>query len=75
MEGQYKQVDQKKSVKKIYEDLLSKGRSPKEAAKEAQARTGVSLVSGRPIVKTVGLTSRGNIIYGGQYTAPKRGSR
>ena len=33
----------------IYKELLTKGLDAKDAAKEAQARTGISLVTGEPI--------------------------
>lgn len=35
--------------KQIYRDLVDKGMHPVDAAKEAQARTGLSVVTGRPI--------------------------
>ena len=37
------------SVKAIFDALLEKGYSQKDAAKEAQARTGYSIVSRKPI--------------------------
>ena len=36
-------------VKELYETLLKRGYTAKDAAKEAQARTGHSLVTQRPI--------------------------
>lgn len=36
-------------VRDIYLELLKKGYTAKDAAKEAQARTGDSVVTGRPI--------------------------
>lgn len=39
-------------VKQIYQENLKKGMSPKDAAKDAQARTGVSAVTGRPFKRT-----------------------
>jgi hypothetical protein len=36
-------------VKEIYDSLLKKGYTQKDAAKEAQARTGHSVVTGKPI--------------------------
>ena len=36
------------SVHKMYEDLVKKGYSKKTAAKMAQARTGLALVTGKP---------------------------
>jgi hypothetical protein len=38
-----------KDVRVLYQDLLKKGYTQKDAAKEAQARTGCSVVTGRPI--------------------------
>ncbi len=59
----------KPAVQALYQQLLASGSSQKDAAKEAQARTGVSLVSGRPIVKKVEWTPKVN--YGGQYPEPR----
>ena len=36
-------------VKSLYLQYLQEGKTPKDAAKEAQARTGYSVVTGRPI--------------------------
>lgn len=36
-------------VRVIYQELIGKGYTAKDAAKEAQARTGYSVVTGRPI--------------------------
>lgn len=41
----------KPDVKKIYNTLVASGKTPKDAAKEAQARTGFSVVTGKPINK------------------------
>jgi len=50
----------------IYESLVKAGRTQKDAAKEAQARTGMSLVSGKPIKRTPKFSKRtGKVI--GQY--------
>ena len=38
-------------VKKMYNDLVSQGKPPKDAAKEVQQRTGLSAVTGKPINK------------------------
>ncbi len=38
-------------VKKMYNDLVKQGYTEKDAAKQAQAKTGLSAVTGRPIVK------------------------
>jgi len=50
----------------VYEGLLKQGKTAKDAAKEAQARTGVALRSGRPINRSVSFTSKG-ISYGSRY--------
>jgi len=39
------------NVTEMYQQLLKQGKTPKDAAKEAQARTGMSAVTGRPISK------------------------
>ena len=36
-------------VKKIFNELVAKGMTPKDAAKEIQQRTGMSAVTGKPI--------------------------
>jgi hypothetical protein len=36
-------------AQQLYRQLLAEGKTPKDAAKEAQARTGYSLVSNKPI--------------------------
>ena len=56
-------------MKQIYQELLKQGKSPKDAAKEAQARTGVSVVSGRPINRQIYETGES---YVGQYPIKKR---
>ena len=38
-------------VKKAYNALVAQGKTPKDAAKEVQQRTGLSAVTGRPINK------------------------
>lgn len=59
------------NVKKIYQDLLARGYTKKDAAKEAQARTGLSVVTGRSIRRQFSETSK-SYKYG-QYIIPKRG--
>jgi len=51
------------SAQKEYRKLLSEGKPPKEAAKIAQERTGISLVTGRPINKDLEY----KVKYSGQY--------
>ena len=36
-------------VKKMYNALVAQGKPPKDAAKEIQQRTGLSVVTGKPI--------------------------
>ena len=36
-------------MKKMYQDLVAQGLSEKDAAKQIQARTGLSAVTGKPI--------------------------
>ena len=59
-------------VKQIYTQLLKEGYSKKDAAKEAQARTGVSVVSGRPIDKQLHFNQTKNTVFG-QYTEVRNG--
>jgi len=40
-------------VKKMYNALVSQGKTPKDAAKEVQQRTGMSAVTGKPINKSL----------------------
>lgn len=47
----------------VYRQLLAEGKAPKEAAKIAQERTGMSLVTGRPINKDLPY----KVKYAGQY--------
>ena len=46
-------------VDDMYKALVKGGKSQKDAAKEAQARTGVSLVSGKPIKRGVTFSAKG----------------
>jgi len=48
-------------VNDIYKILLRQGKSEKDAAKEAQARTGISLVTGRPIQRNVEFKQSGKV--------------
>ena len=60
-------------VQKLYKQLLSQGRTPKDAAREAQQRTGMSVVTGAPIrQKKLKFTSKGTT-YGQQTTFKKPG--
>lgn len=52
--------------RKIYQELVAKGVHPKDAAKEAQERTGLSVVTGRPIKREPEFSKKtGKVI--GQY--------
>lgn len=51
-------------VTMIYNELVNKGYTEKDAAKEAQARTGMSTVTKQPIRRTVQFTNKGNVKYG-----------
>jgi hypothetical protein len=70
--SQYGAPEKKPAVNAVYEALLQTGMTQKDAAKEAQKRTGMSVVTGRPIVKKVEFSSIGNVSYAGQYPSPKR---
>ena len=39
------------NVKEMYQQLVKQGLAPKDAAKQVQAKTGLSVVTGKPIVK------------------------
>jgi hypothetical protein len=52
--------------KKLYRELLAEGKAPKDAAKIAQERTGLSVVTGRPIDRSIHFSPT-NKIYQGQY--------
>ena len=55
----------------IYQSLVASGYTKKDAAKQAQAKTGMSVVTGRPIVKKLGLTKKGKVAsYGGVFINP-----
>jgi len=56
-------------VKKVYTQLLSQGYTEKDAAKEAQSRTGMSAVTGKPINRQLKETSKSYKF--GQYTVKK----
>lgn len=40
--------------KQLYQELVKQGKHPVDAAKEAQERTGLSVVTGRPINRQIG---------------------
>ena len=40
--------------RKIYQELVKQGVHPKDAAKQAQERTGLSVVTGQPINRQLG---------------------
>jgi hypothetical protein len=54
------------NAQQLYRDNLAKGMNPKDAAKQAQSVSGVSLVTGQPIrQKKVEFTTKG--VKYGQY--------
>ena len=57
------------NVKNIYKTLLAQGYTKKDAAKEAQARTGMSAVTGGPINRSYKETKES--IYVGQFPVKK----
>ena len=59
-------------VKDLYDTLLSQGYTKKDAAKEAQARTGDSAVTGRRIKRQLKFNKTKNTAFG-QYTEVKNG--
>jgi len=63
--------DNKNPVDEIYEDLVKKGYTQKDAAKEAQRRTGIALVTKQPIrQKQLKFTKKG-ATYGQQESLNK----
>ena len=59
------------NVKEIFQKLVADGYDESDAAKEAQQRTGVSLVTGKPIKQSsLKFTSKGTT-YGQQDTLRK----
>jgi hypothetical protein len=59
------------NVKAVYQAFLKEGKAPKDAAKLAQEKTGMSLVTGRPIRTEGKLNSKlsefERVGYHGQY--------
>lgn len=45
----------------LYNELVKTGMHPKDAAKEAQARTGLSVVTGKPFKKDPEFTLKGKV--------------
>ena len=55
-------------VRQIYEVLVKSGLTKKDAAKQAQQKTGISLVTGRTITKKLGFKQSGKVSsYGGTF--------
>ena len=52
--------------KAIYQQLLKQGLAPKDAAKQAQERTGMSVVTGRPFDRGLRQSPTGKY-FNGQY--------
>lgn len=59
------------NVQDLYKGFLLQGKTPKDAAKLAQEKTGFSVVTGRPIRSRQLKFSKGGITYG-QYNSIKR---
>jgi len=58
----------------LYNQLVAEGYTKKDAAKEAQKRTGLSLVSGKPVKqKQLKFTSKG-VTFGQQDTLKRKHS-
>ena len=49
------------NVRDVYTELLGQGYTKKDAAKEAQSRTGFSVVTGRPITEKLDFNIKGNV--------------
>lgn len=58
------QESRPKTVREIYNDLKSKGMHPKDAAKQAQAMTGHSVVTGQPIKHPLKFSKKSGKIVG-----------
>ena len=61
-----------KNVKEVYQMLLLEGYTKKDAAKEAQNRTGMSVVTGRPIDRQLKFNKPKKTPFG-QYAEVKHG--
>jgi hypothetical protein len=59
-------------VKQVYNQLLLKGYSKKDAAREAQEKTGMSVVTGKPIRRQLEFNRTKSTQFG-QYTEVKNG--
>lgn len=74
------QGEHHKDVKMLYQEFIGQGMSPKDAAKQAQSITGMSIVTGRPIMHQNKFSKKtGHVIgqYGtssGKATSGKLGS-
>ena len=77
MIGQYPQVGEpdRIPVKQMYHEFLAQGMDPKSAAKMAQEKTGVSVVTGRVITKKVEFSNTGKAGYGGKYPSRESGPK
>jgi hypothetical protein len=60
------------NVKDIYNELVKQGYTKKDAAKQAQARTGKSAVTGKTIDRQLKFKQTKNTAFG-QYTEVKHG--
>ena len=61
------------TVDEVYKGLVASGYTAKDAAKEAQKRTGMSTVTGKPIKPKQLKFSNEGVTYGQQDTFKKRG--
>ena len=61
-------------VNELYKKLLKSGRTPKDAAREAQQRTGFSLVTGAPIRHKKASFSSRAFSYGDETFKKKMGA-
>jgi len=56
-------MNMEQTVNQVYNQLLKEGKTQKEAAKIAQEKTGMSLITGRPINRDLPY----KVKYAGQY--------
>ena len=59
-----KKESRAKDVREIYRDLVGQGMHPKDAAKQAQAQTGHSVVTGQPIKRQTKFSKKSGKVIG-----------
>ena len=59
------------NVREIYNELVKKGAHPVDAAKQAQAMTGMSVVTGRPIQRRIKFSKKNSKVIGQYGTSGK----